>query len=73
MAMTKREFIKKLLELNPNMRKVGTSDVWMGEPALKLEEKGLKMVNMTVTMPLGASLKGGYITSNGIRVRLWRP
>lgn len=72
--ITKREFIDTLLELNPNMKKVGTSDVWMGEPHLISTEKGFKMVNMTVTIPFDASLEGRSIVSNnGIRIKLWRP
>ena len=73
--MTKREFINELLKLNPNMSKVGTSDVWMGKPDLvPVKGGGFKMVNMTTTIPLGASIERGYIVSfEGHRVKLWQP
>lgn len=71
--MTKKQFIEELLKLNPNMRKVGTSDVWMGEPhAVPIEGKGLKLVNMAVTLPHGATLEGDYICAYGFKIRMWR-
>ena len=71
--MTKREFINEILALNPNMHKVGSSDVWMGSPALVPEANGFKMVNMTVTVPAGAKLQDRCIVRDGIRIKIWQP
>ena len=71
--MTKREFINEILALNPNMHKVGNSDVWMGNPALVPTANGFKMVNMTVTVPAGAKLQDRCIVSDGIKIRIWQP
>lgn len=70
----KREFIEIMLKLNPAMRKVGTSDLWIGNPSMLEQGKGFKMVNMAITIPASASIEGDWIVSaEGIRVKLWRP
>ena len=69
----KKEFINEILALNPNMKKVGTSDVWMGEPALIPTSTGLKMVNCTVTVPAGAKYEDRTFIKDGIKIRIWQP
>lgn len=74
--MTKKEAINRILVLNPNMKKVGSSDVWMGEPALINDGtgRGLKMVNMTITLPAGAERDAkGNIIYGGYTIKMWRP
>ena len=67
--MSKKEFMQQVLDLNPNMKQVGTSDAWMGCPMMI----GNRLVNMTITLPKGAKLDGHSIVLDGMRIRVYQP
>ena len=67
--MSKKDFLQRVLTLNPSMRQVGTSDVWMGTPQIV----DGKLVNMTITLPDGAKLDGHSIVLDGMRIHVYQP
>ncbi len=76
---TKKEFISEIIALNPNMRQVGTSDVWMPEARLVPRTDGkLHMVNITLRLPSGTTIERGkpgctcMVVHNGIRVNVYQ-
>ena len=66
----KKAFINEILRVNPGMRQVGTSDVWMDIPSIS---KNGRLLNMTVRLPAGAKLDGHDIVKDGIRIHVYQP
>ncbi len=71
--MTKRDFIKDILRLNPDIRQIGPAAVWIGKPQLIETKRGLRMKNVNITVPPNARITDHYIISeDGIKIKLNR-